>query len=807
MVKFNSPLFNKRGQSYALALGIVFMLTISVIGNNNYYFSGGLAIPNASAAAAPATVKSTTDTSTTTNATNAESSLSSSHLQQQQHQQQQQQSSPSSPFITVTAGYAHYVYGLVIVSVSVKNLIPNINKVEIKFYNPDGRLVAKQTGNLSSISDDGEVGVRIKREGHYQSTSGFAIERKYADRSYTLVATYAGHSSSRFSLPPFTSEFGKPYLIIGSIEIGSNGKTVNSTSDRISGGIAGERVTMSIRSQKDNNHLIDFTSSRAALHGQFYEHLIMKGNKSLKVGTSYKLTFRLEGVTNVTSQLNFTFTGKGQSRLSVGTFTFGPEDNNTTEIKGVPILLYDQQGKVLLQNSTTASPAAEFIINDGQKYLLKVQDIGNYTFDSWPDNGSTNRTRIVLLYESKGLSAYYRNINANTTIGTSLSSNNASISINNTTNTTSSNISCGSTITKSITLTSNIGPCNTTTDGLIIGANNITLNCNGHSITGSRYTSNISNTEGIKLLRHSSDTIKNCNIIGFKNGFYLENSTKNMLIGNSALKNYASEISLYAQGNGFELINATDNELIGNNSTENIGHGFALYHSANNNTLIQNNASKNYAGSGFVVFADSDYNKLENNTASENNGVGFALTNAVENILFGNNATKNNDFGFTLKLSANNNTLIENTAVKNIGTGFVLSNADYNSLARNTVTENGRFGIYLEISNYNTLSQNTASKNDASGFWLDVHTANNSIRNNKADFNRNYGIEDNSSSTATANNTTTTATSQQQSNIITANTYSNNECHGNQLGNSKPLGLCNSNNSSIGGTVKPNGNM
>ena len=43
-------------------------------------------------------------------------------------------------------------------------------------------------------------------------------------------------------------------------------------------------------------------------------------------------------------------------------------------------------------------------------------------------------------------------------------------------------VQCGDTITKSITLTSDIGPCSG--NGLIIGADNINLNCNGHTITG-----------------------------------------------------------------------------------------------------------------------------------------------------------------------------------------------------------------------------------------------------------------------------------------------------------------------------------
>jgi len=43
-------------------------------------------------------------------------------------------------------------------------------------------------------------------------------------------------------------------------------------------------------------------------------------------------------------------------------------------------------------------------------------------------------------------------------------------------------LSCGDTITTSTTLTSNLGPCTST--GIFMGANGITLDCNGYTISG-----------------------------------------------------------------------------------------------------------------------------------------------------------------------------------------------------------------------------------------------------------------------------------------------------------------------------------
>ncbi|HEX3542546.1 MAG TPA: hypothetical protein VHT75_19110, partial [Acidimicrobiales bacterium] len=45
-----------------------------------------------------------------------------------------------------------------------------------------------------------------------------------------------------------------------------------------------------------------------------------------------------------------------------------------------------------------------------------------------------------------------------------------------------STVVCGQTITASVTLTADLGPC--LGDGLVVTASNVTLNLNGHTITG-----------------------------------------------------------------------------------------------------------------------------------------------------------------------------------------------------------------------------------------------------------------------------------------------------------------------------------
>src|SRR5208337_5042768 len=85
-------------------------------------------------------------------------------------------------------------------------------------------------------------------------------------------------------------------------------------------------------------------------------------------------------------------------------------------------------------------------------------------------------------------------------------------------------IGCDTTITTKTTLTADIGPC--IGDGLTIGANGITLNCAGHTISG-----NIA--VGINLTGLAKVKVENCNIVGFYDGFYISGSSGNTLSANT----------------------------------------------------------------------------------------------------------------------------------------------------------------------------------------------------------------------------------------------------------------------------------
>jgi len=189
------------------------------------------------------------------------------------------------------------------------------------------------------------------------------------------------------------------------------------------------------------------------------------------------------------------------------------------------------------------------------------------------------------------------------------------------------NPACGATITKNTTLTANIGPCSGA--GLTIGANGITLNCAGHTISGASGNNYI----GISLSGVTQVTVEKCKVTGFFNGFYLLSSFSNKLTGNTASKNKDA---------GFSLSSSSGNTLTGNTAKSNYW-GFFLYGSPTN-TFTGNTANSNLWG--FYLLSSSG-NTLTGNTANKNKNDGFYLDpSSSSNIITTNTANTNTTYGY-----------------------------------------------------------------------------------------------------------------------------------------------------------------
>jgi parallel beta-helix repeat protein len=199
------------------------------------------------------------------------------------------------------------------------------------------------------------------------------------------------------------------------------------------------------------------------------------------------------------------------------------------------------------------------------------------------------------------------------------------------------------------------------TGSITISANTITLDCQGHTVSG--IDGIYSGDNGIVLIGRTGVTIKNCKVTNFAAAFQLISSDDNTLIWNTANGNFL----------GFQLVSSDGNVLTGNTANRNTlflsgGCGGGFFISGINNVLDGNTANGNkvctvspYFNFGFIV--EGNGNTLNWNSASGNGG-GFLLSGFGDNTLNMNMANANTYYGFGL-FSSSSNTLSRNLACGN----------------------------------------------------------------------------------------------------------------------------------------------
>ena len=260
-------------------------------------------------------------------------------------------------------------------------------------------------------------------------------------------------------------------------------------------------------------------------------------------------------------------------------------------------------------------------------------------------------------------------------------------------------LECGETIFEDTTLASDIGPCDDT--GLILGADDITLNCNNYSITGPGRKQDVLGVRGILLENIEGATIENCYVTNYNFGIFLNGSSRNKLLHNMIIN----------VDNAYNLKNGSSRNILKYNSAKDGGTGFEILFDSSSNKLIQN-VALNLSGTGFFIENSSDKNILRKNK-SNNNWNGFFIENSHDNKLFNNEAVGNGLVGFIL-VESSNNFLKKNLAIGN-----------------NTVADPSSGGIHVSGSN-NVFKKNTANDNIGFGFGFDLYTHSNILIKNEA---------------------------------------------------------------------------
>lgn len=295
-------------------------------------------------------------------------------------------------------------------------------------------------------------------------------------------------------------------------------------------------------------------------------------------------------------------------------------------------------------------------------------------------------------------------------------------------------VSCGQVITQSTTLDADLGPC--TNFGIIIAADNITLDLNGHQVFG---TPERGDGAGILLRQVRGVTVKDGTVARFDGGVAIEGGGGNTVtgiraqnnIGRSGTPSRGGADTRYGEGIAVEA--SVNNRILNNTTVENGPFaGIGLYEVPDSDhpfppgptsgNLVQGNLVENNVACRLGPFCDNDGIRIEPQAGPDNvvtgntvrgNGLdgisvfGFASRNRVTNNVVEANGFNGAVPGDGIRVFGFENLIRENRSFANANDGvsvgrrsiappgsFPVPNGRDNRILSNTTGDNGHFDLY-----------------------------------------------------------------------------------------------------------------
>ncbi len=263
-------------------------------------------------------------------------------------------------------------------------------------------------------------------------------------------------------------------------------------------------------------------------------------------------------------------------------------------------------------------------------------------------------------------------------------------------------VSCGQTITADTTLNGDLLDC--PGDGLVIGADDVTLDLNRHTIYGDA-TPGVNGADGgIRLAGHHGVTIQNGTVQEFVTGVLLDSATGNRLRHLSVSNN--------APGRGIDLENHSDDNLIEHDTAaDNARAGIGMVSSDHN--VVRDNITRDNATG--IVGHTAGHNRIERNVLT-GNGLGLG-EGSNDNIVTGN--TESGDPETGLGLGGDRNVVTDNRVSHN--PGGITFNGDGNTIAANSFSDNG-VAIAVEGGSANLVAGNSVDRtSDSEGIRVNAY--------------------------------------------------------------------------------------
>lgn len=232
-------------------------------------------------------------------------------------------------------------------------------------------------------------------------------------------------------------------------------------------------------------------------------------------------------------------------------------------------------------------------------------------------------------------------------------------------------VSCGDVITSNTTLDSDL-TCEG--NGLVIGADNVTLDLNGHTLSGNPQARAVAGEDaaGILFGMVSGSTVRDGTVRDFDAGIVIRGGSGN------AVRNVTARDNI-----NYRILTGVNADPAPGNSCD-FGDGIALFNS-DDNRIERSRIFNNGPFSGVSLVEDSDGNRVSRNVISDNDVVNQVRADAPEN------AGENTVCG----TGPDQGPMTRGRTVQDSGVRIEGPGADDNQVRQNEVTGNGLTGIAI----------------------------------------------------------------------------------------------------------------
>jgi parallel beta-helix repeat protein len=315
-------------------------------------------------------------------------------------------------------------------------------------------------------------------------------------------------------------------------------------------------------------------------------------------------------------------------------------------------------------------------------------------------------------------------------------------------------VSCGDTITTDTTLDSDLLDC--PSNGIVIGADDITLDLNGHTVSGDGEPFKACPEReycdvGVLNNGHDGVTVRNGSAGQFESGVLVGKAHKNRVLDISSSQNTFF---------GFVVFRSAQILVRDSSGSRNIapdGDGMGMYES--HDVRIVNNEFRRNPGPGIHVQASTD-NLIKGNLISHSSP-GILLGGEKRADRADRNQIRGNRFfgnAAGVLLGRGNQNVIVRNRLSRDGDGIAIENARGNLVARNVILDTRKNGIYLGLNEPpiggvdNVVRRNVVRRSGKDGFAVRSTDHHSLLKRNLARRSGDDGFDIESRSTKLAGN-------------------------------------------------------